>query len=379
MGEVLVKRKDAVRSHVLAAVRQLVAKSQAFNRPGDVEAMAKKAKNFLPLLCNIYTSKPQGSEETNQRMAVYATLCEYAKIAPEDNIKEMFSAAFRNYEGPASHDAFLKEATMDILKAYLPYQDEDNLRKLYDEATRLLESQDHTVQKKAYRLVEELCRSERPACMRFVQHLVCLPQGDDASLRKVFLSSLSKASPSSQASRLRSLIIIMQRLAATEGSDEYFRFAKDILPEAILCIRSLNKKARDSSVELIKSIGNALLAWGRRGDGDGTEEASVDQFIQLLSAGLGGDATLIRCSLLALASAIFEFADFVPDATMERLLDNVVALATCSSREVVGSCLSFVTVFVQVNPVFKTGRKDILDKIVGCIVSMNEDCKRFHR
>ncbi len=63
---------------------------------------------------------------------------------------------------------------------------------------------------------------------------------------------------------------------------------------------------------------------------------------------MGGDAATVRCSLLALATAVYEFSAFVPDLTLEDLLDKVSKLATCSSREVVGSCLSFVAVFIQV-------------------------------
>ncbi len=72
---------------------------------------------------------------------------------------------------------------------------------------------------------------------------------------------------------------------------------------------------------------------------------------------MGGDAATVRCSLLALATAVYEFSAFVPDLTLEDLLDKVSKLATCSSREVVGSCLSFVAVFIQVRIEFVAASK----------------------
>ncbi len=389
LGETLRKRTDVVRSHVLSALRQLVTKAKLTGKPEDVTAVAKRAQNFLPLLCKIYATRPTGSEESNLRSAVYATLVEYAAVAPEKDIREMFAAGLTNYQ---NEDAFVRDATMDILKAYLPYQDEDNLRLMYREAIKQIESDDHKVQKKAYRILEELCRCERPVCVQFVRNLISLPANDKESLRRIFLKSLSKASPSSQPPRLNCLISIVSMLGrCDDDSGEYMNFVREVLPEAVLCIRAVNVKARRASVELVKSVGTAMINWNRSGDSDEDEDdedegmkgadnsKAVSDLIDILAAGLAGEATVIKCTLLALASVLYEFSDSVPDATMERLLENVSALATCSSREVVGSCLSFVVVFIQVNPVFKTGRKDILERLVGVVVNMNEDCLRHHR
>ncbi len=108
--------------------------------------MSERAKNYLPLLCNIYVSRPGGSEESNQRGSVLATLKEYAAVTPAANLEKMFSAALGNYSGPGAEDSFVRDATLDILKAYLPYQGEANLEKIYQLAVKEVGCSSHTSQ-----------------------------------------------------------------------------------------------------------------------------------------------------------------------------------------------------------------------------------------
>ncbi len=142
-------------------------------------------------------------------------------------------------------------------------------------------SGDHTMQKKAYRLLEELCRSDRQNCADFVRRKVALPRDDASGLRGVFLSSLSSASPSSMAPRLKCLVSIVHRLAKeADDNEEGQKFVRDVLPEAVLCLRAVNKKARETAVELIRAAGEAMVEWGRikqRGEDIGEEDEEKEQ------------------------------------------------------------------------------------------------------
>jgi len=345
--------------------------------------LAKYAKNYLPILSNLYIKAPEGSEQANQRSSIYATIREYIAIAPQQLVTELFDFAFQLHKKQA--DSFVKEAILDILRAYLPYQNEGNIDKLYREMIKELASKDHTAQKKAYRMLEELCKSDGAGCTAFVRSKLAHPE-DPVGLQRVFLRSLSKANPASQATRLKCLHSIVARLvtdqdeeaeATEEAKAKRVQFVKTIVPEAVMCFNAVNSKARLAAVDMVKCVGEALLQWA--GEEEEAKDAAAADFVATLSAGLAGDPTLVHCSLLALATVVFEFRDVVPEPVTEMLLENVSRLATCSSREVVASCLSFVKVFIQVYPVVKIGREDVLKRVMSCVLDMTEDCKKHFR
>lgn len=86
---------------------------------------------------------------------------------------------------------------------------------------------------------------------------------------------------------------------------------------------------------------------------------------------------MVHCTLLAITRLFYEYKDIFPDAVTEMLLHNVCLLLTSQSREVVGSSLSFLRVFVTAYPVVKTAPH--LERIVRAVMKMTEDCKRHFR
>ena len=59
------------------------------------------------------------------------------------------------------------------------------------------------------------------------------------------------------------------------------------------------------------------------------------------------------------------------------LIDNICLLVTSQSREVVNPSISFLHVFVQVQPVMESAK--FCEKIVNSLCKMTEDCKRHFR
>lgn len=58
----------------MSSLRKLIQKSVENNNQDDIDELAKFAKNYLPLLFNLYTVKPQGTDEEGQRLACFETL-----------------------------------------------------------------------------------------------------------------------------------------------------------------------------------------------------------------------------------------------------------------------------------------------------------------
>ena len=58
----------------MAALRKLIKNSVDSNKLEDINELAKFAKNYLPLLFNIYTTKPSGTDEEGQRLSAIETI-----------------------------------------------------------------------------------------------------------------------------------------------------------------------------------------------------------------------------------------------------------------------------------------------------------------
>merc|ERR1711892_745620 len=72
-----------------------------------------------------------------------------------------------------------------------------------------------------------------------------------------------------------------------------------------------------------------------------------------------------------------QFRDLFPDDLTGQILSNVLVLLSSSSREVVGSGLSFVKVFITSTPILEASK--YVPDIVSALVGMPEDCKRHFR
>lgn len=355
LGEQLKVRKE-LRMNIMASLRQIILKST--DKEEDRLTIARYAKNYLPILCNIYTTPSVGSEEADQRLATFETIKQFLRIAPSDLVHSMFDSTFQLYQ---SESGFMREATLDLLRAELCYQDIPRIQKLFDAVVGNLASTDHTQQKKAYRVLEEICGSNSESCSEFISMNL-------ESIQKVFLKSLSNASPTSRASRLSSLTHIARKLKV-----EQIPFLYQVIPECVLCIKATNEKARANAFNLILVIAEILL----RLKSDQDSDVVIKEYMEVLVAGLAGSPSLIHCTMLAISRVFYEFKDMFPESVADWLAEKVCLLLTNKEREVVGSALSFLQVFVQVNPVTQTTKH--VPQIITSLITMTEDCKRCYR
>ena len=58
----------------MASLRRLISRSVENNNQEDVDTLANFAKNYLPILFNLYSTKPHGSDEEGQRYAAFETI-----------------------------------------------------------------------------------------------------------------------------------------------------------------------------------------------------------------------------------------------------------------------------------------------------------------
>jgi ribosomal RNA-processing protein 12 len=120
-------------------------------------------------------------------------------------------------------------------------------------------------------------------------------------------------------------------------------------------------------------IGETLQKWRAEDEvGD-----VIKDYMTVVLAGLAGGPTMIHCSLLAITRIYYQFHDIFPDDLTEMLIENICLLLTSQCREVVGSSVSFLHVFITSAPVMGSAR--FCEKIVTALCKMTEDCKRHFR
>lgn len=124
----------------------------------------------------------------------------YLSIAKPELTKQLFTTALERLDNSSEPDeVFVKESVMDLIRALVPYQDVDGINQLYQKCIKSLpEIKNNKEQKKAYRILEEICSSESNGCKEFVKN-------NRKFVQKLLMKSLESAVVSSKGARLRCL------------------------------------------------------------------------------------------------------------------------------------------------------------------------------
>uniref|UniRef100_A0A8C7QQT5 Ribosomal RNA processing 12 homolog n=1 Tax=Oncorhynchus mykiss TaxID=8022 RepID=A0A8C7QQT5_ONCMY len=320
LGMAINERPD-LRLTICQAIRTLITKS--CNTEEEKAEVGRFAKNFLPILFNVFSQQPAPGDIAPYRMAVLDTIKVYLTVTdPQVHTGSLTITIFLLIPSPPSQNAMEdKLSVMDLMVAMAPCVDEVTMSQTFELIRPYLENKEPHMQKKAYRVLEEMCGGEREECRSFVlSHL--------ETLKHVLLGTLKNASSPAKRPRLKCLIHIVKQL-----SDEHRDFITALLPEVIICTKEVSVGARKSAYTLLVEIGNAFIRF------------SLEQYLLLVYVGLTGSVTMITCTVLALTRLVFEYKDM---GSMEHLLHNVCLLLTSRTREIVKAALSFVKVILFV-------------------------------
>lgn len=89
MGTAISDKKE-LRLAVMAALRKLIVSAKESENPEDLQEMSRFDKNYLPILFNLYTTKPIGTDEEGQRLAALDT----TKVSLLYSINSIFPSIF---------------------------------------------------------------------------------------------------------------------------------------------------------------------------------------------------------------------------------------------------------------------------------------------
>ncbi|KAM6090723.1 LOW QUALITY PROTEIN: RRP12-like protein [Theristicus caerulescens] len=322
LGMAISERPD-LRPTVCQALRTLIHKG--CETDAERAEVGRFAKNFLPILFNVYSQPEEDGGSNAQRRSVLDTVRAYLTITDPQMVCGFLQKASEKLTSPESSE-FARLSILDLVVAMAPYADEQSLGSLYRTIQPSLQSKERSMQKKAYRVLEEVCAAPHAPCQAFVRsHL--------QDLQAALLDSLKSAASPAKRPRLKCLFHIVKQLSA-----EHEPFVTALVPEVILCTKEVSVGARKNAFTLLVEMGHAFIRFGP------TPQEAMQRFLLLVYAGLTGSVTMISCTVLALTRLFFEFKDHLELSVVEQLLQNVCLLLASRTRDVVKAALGFLKV-----------------------------------
>ncbi|KAF7219937.1 RRP12-like protein [Nothobranchius furzeri] len=355
LGMAINERPD-LRLTVCQALRTLINKSCSTEE--EKAEMGRFSKNFLPILFNVYSQPPAEGESGTYRMAVLDTIKVYLSITETQLICTFLQKASERLTSTESTE-FIRLSVMDLVVAMAPFVDEANMTKTFELIRPYLEVKEPGMQKKAYRVLEEMCGAEREECRSFVVSNL-------ETLKLVLLDTLKNASSPAKRPRLKCLVHIVKRL-----NEEHKDFIAALLPEVIICTKEVSVGARKNAYSLLVEMGNAFVRFC------GNSKEAMEQYLVLVYAGLTGSVTMITCTVLALTRLVFEYKDAIEVSILEQLLHNVCVLLASRTREIVKAALGFIKVVLFImDPKTLATHVTVMMEGIG---SIKDDVRRHFR
>ncbi|XP_057307990.1 RRP12-like protein [Hydractinia symbiolongicarpus] len=323
LGTALMERND-LRPLVLLALRTLI------NRTLDEEELTvigKFAKNYMPILFNLYTSNDENCKAIS--LSILETIKAFLIVAESTLVQTFVKKIFEKLKEEDSAEK--RHLLMDLAVCMVKYSTEEQVRGLYQLVTGHVQDKDKSMQKKAYRILEEICSSNSESCKNLVEE-----KFDE--LMSVLVDSLSSAVPSSKAPRLGCISSLVKKL-----SNENKDFLQVIIPEVILCTKEVGVKAKTAAFDLLVDIGSSYVFLSTL-----PKEECIEQYFHFVMAGLAGSPHMISATLLAFTKLVFEYRYCISAKLVATLLDAAITLLKSKTREVIKSCLLFIRAVVKI-------------------------------
>ncbi|KAF3708264.1 RRP12-like protein [Channa argus] len=243
LGMAINERPD-LRLIVCQALRTIINKSCSTEE--EKADIGRFSKNFLPILFNVYSQQPAAGESGTYRMAVLDTIKVYLTVTEKQMICTFLQKATDRLNSTDTTE-FTRLAMMDLVVAMAPFVDEVTMTETLQLIRPYLENNEPGMQKKAYRVLEEMCGGESDECKAFVVANI-------ETLKAVLLETLKNASSPAKRPRLKCLHHIVKRL-----NEEHKDFIIALLPEVIICTKEVSVGARKNAYNLLVEIGKTFV------------------------------------------------------------------------------------------------------------------------
>lgn len=320
---------------------------------GNLGKLKSLAKDMVSVLLNVFSKLPR-----EQRGMVGDVIAAWVGIMDEKDVIETYNTVathlsqnLGNSQAPAPGASPISHTMLDLLIVFVPHLPPAQSASLFTATSTkdLLEHEDATVQKKAYRLLKRLLEAGQ---------LGAAGSGDKLHEFVERLNEVAtQVGPGAQRDRLQLLSTLVQELPK-----DRLHLIPEILSEAVLGTKEVNEKARDAGFDLLVVMGHKMAEGGSvkqavqvSEDSDELVERTVDanaqEYITMVAAGLTGTTPhMISASINALSRLLFEFKNEVSNELISELVATVIVFVGSKNREIVKSALGFVKVAVVALP-----------------------------
>ena len=151
----------------------------------------------------------------------------------------------------------------DIVVLLTPYLPEETISSIFNESLEMTKADNATIQKKAWRLMEQIASNQNEVCSRIIDQNIKL-------IVEQMMVTLSTCAASARKPRLQLLEIILEKIENVE-------FLKRIIPELVICTKDNNTMSRTLAFRILSSICQKFLDKGEEIDSE-----PVLAFIQIL-------------------------------------------------------------------------------------------------
>ncbi|XP_058825094.1 RRP12-like protein [Topomyia yanbarensis] len=364
LGTVL-NENPTLRSSILDGLKELITNLES---DSDKAEVGKYAKNFLPRLFNIYTTKPKGSYENEVRQVAFEVIRVYLAITPKPVLDEMHSAALEQLTTKAP-GTFIYDMLFDVVEQLSLHQSADKLDDIYQRYIVVILKRDKTQEtvaktnanvrrqmKKAFKLLREILASENAGCREFVE-------AKRGNVEKLLLGTLHSTFEGIQAPRLACLKLLIEKNPDIKITN---KIITRTVPEAIASYGVEAVKQENLSNDLIEMIGSMY-----------NNEGKLNEFENLVIAGLVGDSTLITNTIWVLKNILQTFTGSLTVDSLKFMLEQVLTILMGHNRSEVDAALNFLLLYIKILPVPMV--TNYLQMIMKALSSMVPDTKRHCR
>lgn len=328
-----------------------------------VESVAKYAKNYLPILFNLYINKPKGSYENDLRVNILEIIKLFLKITPPDTLDEMFQTAFGRLKNTKEGD-FSYNMIFDIIECFAIHLKSDQLNILYEEYVKPILNTSQTREeknvppkvKKAYRIICVVLSNDNENCKEFV-----------VQKRQDLIHLLLKSEKLNGDNVMLTRLKCFKHLIQSADIDCDSELVRQCITETVLCFPNHPEKPHQLCTEMIKSIGTFF-----------SKQNKLDEFIELILIGFTSDTTdILVKTIWSINSIIQLFSNNIDNETLNFILENVYSSVQSNNRMEAKSALCTLYTFIKHIP--RPTLTNHLEVLVKTISKMVPDTKRFCR
>ncbi|CAI4228562.1 unnamed protein product [Auanema sp. JU1783] len=253
LGAALNERKD-LRLIILSAIRRalkFVLQPDASSE--RVEVLARYAKNFLPLLFNMYinTSIESDYDDQGVRASVLETIKNYSEVAPAELISRFVDSAISKYKESADDPkASLKRSRIfDLMICLVRVAEATAVDKIIEVVLPFFKNP-QSYQKKAFRVLEELIlRRSSPALSNLFERL-------ENEIDEIMGLPFDVICPSSRPSYMNCCINLID---SCEDYKQLSKFCMGAVDSIIMCLDKLNNtRARSNASTCLQHLCSKL-------------------------------------------------------------------------------------------------------------------------